>query len=180
MSTRFWVSAGVLLVVCFWLVSAKHHHTEVQTQQTSQTATVDPAGTTSPSEPEQNPRHDASHVVHGLPTSKDTGDLAMEWNVWVVDERITEHGSASQIEARLPGLMAERQKISDMPMHDACAQSTQEAEVSSMDADIVYFKAKMEDFNARTVDSQDERYAAQRARDAANNADHMAMQCVTP
>jgi hypothetical protein len=76
--------------------------------------------------------------------------------------------------------MEERQKIADMPMHDACAQATQEAEVSSMDADIVYFKAKVDDFNAHTVDSQDERDAALRARDAANNAEHAAMQCVTP
>lgn len=180
MSARFWLSAGVLLVVCFWIYSVKHHRAVMQAQQASQAAAVDPASAASQSEPEQEPQHRASPVVHGLPTSKDTGDLAMEWNVWVMGERITDHGDVSQIEGRLPGLMEERQKIADMPMHDACAQATQEAEVSSMDAHIVYFKAKVDDFNAHTVDSQDERDAALRARDTANNAEHAAMQCVTP
>ncbi|GLQ46695.1 hypothetical protein GCM10007862_17460 [Dyella lipolytica] len=180
MSARLWLSAGVLLVVCFWLYNVKHHRAEVRAQQAQQAAAADPATAASQSEPEPNPQRNASPVVHGLPTSKDTGDLAMEWNVWVMDERITEHGDASQIEGRLPGLTAERQKIADMSMHDACAQATQEAEVSSMDADIVYFKAKMDDFNTHTFESQDERDAAQRAKDAADNADHMAMQCVTP
>jgi hypothetical protein len=174
------VSAGVLLVVGFWLYSVKHHRSEVQAQQTSPTATIDPAGAASRSKPEQEPQRGASPVVHGLPTSKDTGDLAMEWAVWVVGERTTEHGAASQIEGRLPWLVAERQKISAMPMHDACAQTTQEAEVSSMDADIVYFKAKLEDFKTHTAESQEKRDAAQRAVDAANNAEHRAMQCVTP
>ena len=174
------VSAGVLLVVGFWLYSVKHHRSEVQAQQTSPTATIDPAGAASRSKPEQEPQRSASPLVHGLPTSKDTGDLAMEWTVWVVGERTTEHGPASQIEGRLPWLVAERQKISAMPMHDACAQATQEAEVSSMDADIVYFKAKLEDFKTHTAESQDKRDAARRAVDAANNAEHRAMQCVTP
>jgi len=180
MNARFWFSAGVLLVVGFWLYTAKHHRAEVQAQQASPTAMVDPAGAVSQSKPAQEPQRGASPVVHGLPTSKDSGDLAMEWTVWVVGERTTEHGPAAQIEGRLPWLMAERQKISAMPMHDACAQATQEAEVSSMDADIVYFKAKLEDFKTHTADSQDKRDAAQRAVDAARNAEQLAMQCVTP
>ncbi len=168
------------MVVGFWLYSVKHHRSEVQAQQTSPTATGDPVDATSRSKPEQEPQRGASPLVHGLPTSKDTGDLAMEWTVWVVGERTTEHGPASQIEGRLPWLVAERQKFSAMPMHDACAQATQKAEVSSMDADIVYFKAKLEDFKTHTAESQDKRDAARRAVDAANNAEHRAMQCVTP
>ncbi|MFC3650792.1 hypothetical protein ACFONN_04500 [Dyella humi] len=179
MSARFWLSAGVLMVVCFWIYHVKHHRAEVRAQLASRAAAVDPASTAPQSEPVQDPPHKPSPVVHGLPTSKDTGDLAMEWAAWVVYERTTEHGDPSQIEGRLPALMAERQKIADMPMHDACAQATQSAEVSSMDADIVYFKAKMESFNTHAFNSQDERDAAQHAIDAANNAEHMAMQCVT-
>lgn len=178
MSARFWFSAGMLFVVCFCLFAVKHHRAKVLAQQQTQAAIVDSTTAVPPSNPQS--QHGVSPVVHGLPTSKDTGDLAMEWNVWVVAERTTEHGSAAQIESRLPWLTVERQKIAGMPMRDGCAHSTQEAEVDSMDADIVYFKARMQDFHSHKVDSPDEQDAAQHARNAANRADQMAMKCVTP
>lgn len=109
MSARFFF-ADAITVVCFWLYNAKHDRAEMRAQQASQATAVNPVSTASQSDPEQDPPHEASSVVYELPTSKDTGDLAMEWGVWVDYERITEHGDPSQIEGRLPALMAESKK----------------------------------------------------------------------
>lgn len=71
--------ADVITVVCFWLYNAKHDRAEMRAQQASQVTAVNPVSTASQSDPEQDPPHEASSVVYELPTSKDTGDLAMEW-----------------------------------------------------------------------------------------------------
>lgn len=188
MQNRFWIGVGVFLAICLCLVVMRHHRVKAAEAEAAQAQAIAPAeAASSPSTadaPSEKPRRP---VVHGVPTSADAGNLAMQWIEWTSGEGNMGYrlGPVQEIEKRLPYLQQVRQKLADMPLQDDCAKAAQRAELASMDADITYFQMQVD--NAHTpvgADPQLVRESEDRAgNDAyaqAQNAYQMAKNCTTP
>jgi hypothetical protein len=185
MQNRFWIGVGIFLTVLLCLIVMRHHRARVAEDQDAQTTTQPEAisGESTSDAASTKPRP----VVHGVPTSTDAGNLAMQWNEWSTAERNAGYrlSPVSEVERRLPDLQVIRQKLADMPMQDDCARAAQRAELASMDADITYFQMQVD--NAHTPVGADpqlvkesEDRAANDAYAQAQNASQMAKNCTTP
>src|SRR5579859_4928292 len=133
MQNRFWIGVGMFLTVFLCMAVMRHHRTHTAEDQSAAIANAEAASSKSPADaPSDTPRP----VVHGVPTSMDAGNLAMEWIEWNSAERNMGYRlePVYEIENRLPTLQEVRQKLADMPLQDDCAKAAQRAELASMDA----------------------------------------------
>jgi hypothetical protein len=183
MQNRFWMSVGTFLAIALCVVVIRHHARVAEDQSAPAAAPADAAS----SESTDAAPTDTRPVVHGVPTSADAGNLAMQWVEWSSAERNLGYrlGPVSEIEPRLPTLQQIRQKLADMSLQDDCARAAQRAELASMDADIKYFQMQVD--NAHMPVGADPQLVKESEDRAANdayaqgqNASQMARNCTTP
>jgi hypothetical protein len=183
MENRFWLGAGIFLAMVVCLAIMRHRHVTPPDAPDVPAVTTRAEAASKLYAPDNGPRP----VVHGLPTSVDAGNLAMQWIEWTTAERNTGYrlSPVSEIESRLPALRVIRQKLADMPLQDDCARAAQRAELASMDADLTYFQMQVDiahtplGANPDLVkESEDHAAAASYAQE--QNAGQMAMNCTTP
>ncbi|GGA29795.1 hypothetical protein [Dyella nitratireducens] len=185
MQNRFLIGVGIFLAIFLCMAGLRHYRAKAAADLIAQdSAPAESASSASTDDTLiQKPRRP---IVHGLPTSTDAGNLAMQWIEWTSAEgnqgfRLPEQ----EIEKRLPYLRQVREKLADMSLQDDCAKAAQRAEVASMDADLTYFQMQMD--NAHTpvgpdpeLVKQSEDRAASDAYAQSQNAYQMAMKCTTP
>ncbi|RUL75969.1 hypothetical protein [Dyella choica] len=175
----------MVIALMLGMVVMRHHHNRVMEDQSAQAAV--PEDVASNQSTVDTPSNTRRPVVHGLPTSTDAGNLAMQWIEWSTAERNVGYrfGPVSEIERRLPYMQQVRQKLADMSLQDDCAKSAQRAELASMDADIKYFQMQVDiahtpiGANPDLVRQGEER-AADDAYALGENAYQMAKNCTTP
>jgi hypothetical protein len=184
MQNRFWIGVGICLAIFVCLIVMRHRIKAAEEQSTQAVTSSESASSSSTADA---PTDRSRPIVHGVPTSADAGNLAMQWVEWNSAERNAGYrlGPVSEIESRLPYLQQVRQKLADMSLQDDCAKAAQRAELASIDADIAYFQMQVD--NAHTpvgADPQLIRESEDRAgSDAyaqAQNAYQMAKNCTTP
>lgn len=185
MQNRFWFGARTFLamVVCLAVMRHRHVSVPVDDPDTPQVSTREQAASKLYPSVSDAPRP----VVHGVPTSVDAGNLAMQWIEWSTAERNAGYrlSPVSDVEARLPALRVIRQKLADMPLQDDCARAAQRAELASMDADLTYFQMQVDNSHTPLGANPDlvkesEDHAAADAYAQGQNASQMAMNCTTP
>lgn len=183
MENRFLLGAGVFLAMVVCLAVMRHRHVAPVDDPNVQAVTTRAEAASKLYAADTGPRP----VVHGLPTSVDAGNLAMQWIAWSTAERNAGYrlSPVSDIEARLPALREARQKLADLALQDDCAKAAQRAELASMDADLTYFQMQVDiahtplGANPDLV-KQSEDHAAADAYALGQNASQMAMNCTAP